>query len=68
MIQTGSANVMVVGGSEAAIDELGVVGFSRLRALSSSFNDDPPKSSRPFDARRDGFVMGEGPQFINHGS
>mmetsp|Transcript_24439 Transcript_24439/g.96410 ORF Transcript_24439/g.96410 Transcript_24439/m.96410 type:complete len:307 (+) Transcript_24439:346-1266(+) len=60
MIQTGSAKVMVVGGSEAAIDELGVVGFSRLRALSSSFNDDPQKASRPFDVRRDGFVMGEG--------
>lgn len=59
MIERGEAEVMISGGSEAAIIPLGVAGFIALRALSSR-NDAPEKASRPFDKNRDGFVMGEG--------
>ncbi len=59
IIQYDDADIMVTGGTEAAITPMGVSGFSNLRALSTR-NDDPPKASRPFDADRDGFVMGEG--------
>ncbi|MDD3469167.1 MAG: beta-ketoacyl-ACP synthase II [Thermoguttaceae bacterium] len=59
MIERGDAEVIISGGSEAAIIGLGVGGFCALRALSRR-NDDPTKASRPFDADRDGFVMGEG--------
>lgn len=58
-VQSGEADVMIAGGSEAAVTALSVAGFASMRALSTR-NDDPPKASRPFDARRDGFVMGEG--------
>ncbi len=51
---------MVAGGAEAAICRLGIAGFAAARALSTAFNDDPPKASRPWDKDRDGFVMGEG--------
>jgi 3-oxoacyl-[acyl-carrier-protein] synthase II len=51
---------MVAGGAEAAICEVGVSGFTALRALSTNFNDTPEKASRPWDQARDGFVMGEG--------
>ena len=54
------ADVMVAGGAEAAICELGVHGFAQARALSTSFNDTPEKASRPWDVDRDGFVIGEG--------
>jgi 3-oxoacyl-[acyl-carrier-protein] synthase II len=57
-IRLGRAEVMLAGGSEAAITSVGVAGFSALRALSRR-NDDPERASRPFDADRDGFVMGE---------
>lgn len=59
VIQKGEASVMIAGGAEAAITPVCVAGFANMRALSRR-NDDPAKASRPFDAHRDGFVMGEG--------
>ena len=59
LIRRGAADVMVAGGAEGAICELGVGGFNAMRALSTR-NDSPETSSRPFDKDRDGFVMGEG--------
>lgn len=59
IVQYGDADVMVCGGSEAPITPMGLGGFNAMRALSTR-NDDPAKASRPFDAQRDGFVMGEG--------
>ncbi len=60
MIQFGDADVMVAGGTEAAVCRLGIAGFAAARALSTGFNDTPEKASRPWDKDRDGFVMGEG--------
>ncbi len=60
LIELGDADVMVAGGAEAAICRLGVAGFAASRALSTAFNDEPTKASRPWDKARDGFVMGEG--------
>ncbi|MBR0650674.1 beta-ketoacyl-ACP synthase II [Roseomonas terrae] len=60
LISLGDADVMVAGGAEAAVCELGVAGFCAARALSTGFNDTPAKASRPWDEGRDGFVMGEG--------
>jgi 3-oxoacyl-[acyl-carrier-protein] synthase II len=60
LISLGDADVMVAGGAEAAICELGIGGFCAARALSTGFNDTPAKASRPWDKDRDGFVMGEG--------
>ena len=60
MIRAGRADVVVAGGSEAVITEFTVGGFMKMRALSTKFNDTPEKASRPFNADRDGFVMGEG--------
>jgi 3-oxoacyl-[acyl-carrier-protein] synthase II len=57
-IRLGRANVMLCGGTEAAVNEVGIAGFAAMRALSQR-NDDPKHASRPFDAERDGFVMGE---------
>lgn len=54
------ADVMVCGGTEAAICRLGLAGFAAARALSTNFNDEPSRGSRPWDKDRDGFVMGEG--------
>ena len=60
LIMWGDADVMVAGGAEAAVCELGIAGFCASRALSTGFNDQPAKASRPWDKDRDGFVMGEG--------
>ncbi len=60
IIKYGDADVMVAGGAEAAICRLGIVGFIACKALSTGYNDTPEKASRPYDAGRDGFVMGEG--------
>jgi len=60
LIRDGRQDVMIAGGSEAPVCMLGVGGFSSMRALSTGFNDEPSRASRPFDARRDGFVIAEG--------
>ena len=59
IIKRGAADVMIAGGSEAAITPIGMAGFSNMQAMSTR-NDEPEKASRPFDRDRDGFVMGEG--------
>ena len=59
MIARGDADIMIAGGSEAPITPLGMAGFCSMKAISTR-NDDPARASRPFDAKRDGFVMGEG--------
>ena len=60
MIALGDANVMVAGGSEALVNRLSMAGFCAANALSTKFNDEPKRASRPFDRDRDGFVIGEG--------
>lgn len=60
LIRCGEADVVVCGGSEATIDRVSIGSFAAANALSTSFSDQPAKASRPFDAARDGFVMGEG--------
>ena len=60
MIALGDADVMVAGGTEGAVCRIGIAGFAACRALSTNFNDDPTRASRPYDRDRDGFVMGEG--------
>jgi 3-oxoacyl-[acyl-carrier-protein] synthase II len=54
------ADIMIAGGAEAAICPIGIAGFSQAKALSTAFNDEPTRASRPYDKARDGFVMGEG--------
>ncbi|HEX2942332.1 MAG TPA: beta-ketoacyl-ACP synthase II [Rhodopila sp.] len=60
LIALGDADVMLAGGSEATVCEIGIAGFCASRALSTGFNDRPSQASRPWDKDRDGFVMGEG--------
>ncbi|MDP7151333.1 MAG: beta-ketoacyl-ACP synthase II [Paracoccaceae bacterium] len=60
LIMTDDADVMIAGGAEAAISEIGIAGFNACKALSTKRADDPQSASRPYDADRDGFVMGEG--------
>lgn len=60
LIQLGDADVMVAGGAEGAVCRIGIAGFAAMKALSTSYNDEPHRASRPWDKGRDGFVMGEG--------
>jgi 3-oxoacyl-[acyl-carrier-protein] synthase II len=60
MIKDGDADIMLAGGAEATICPIGIAGFAQARALSTNFNDEPQRASRPYDKDRDGFVMGEG--------
>jgi 3-oxoacyl-[acyl-carrier-protein] synthase II len=60
LIKYGDADVMVCGGAEASVVPVGIAGFIACRAMATAFNDTPEKGSRPYDADRDGFVMGEG--------
>ena len=60
MVALGDADVMVAGGTESPVNRIAMAGFAALRALSTGFNDDPTRASRPYDKARDGFVTGEG--------
>ncbi len=60
IIKRGAADIMIAGGSEAAVCKLGIAGFCAARSLSTGFNNNPELASRPWDKDRDGFVMGEG--------
>jgi 3-oxoacyl-[acyl-carrier-protein] synthase II len=60
LIMIGDADVMVAGGTESPISEIGIAGFNACKALSTKRGEEPEKASRPYDADRDGFVMGEG--------
>lgn len=60
MIRDDDADIMLAGGAESTICPIGIAGFAQARALSTNFNDEPEKASRPYDEARDGFVMGEG--------
>ena len=64
LIQRGDADIMLAGGSEAAVSPAGVAGFAAMKALCADHNDDPAHASRPFDKNRSGFVMGEGSGII----
>jgi len=60
LIQWGDADVMLAGGAESPISEIGIAGFNACKALSTKWADDPARASRPYDVDHDGFVMGEG--------
>ena len=60
LIALGDADVMLAGGTESPVNRISIAGFAACRALSTRYNDEPTKASRPYDKKRDGFVMGEG--------
>lgn len=60
ILRAGEADIMLAGGSEASITRIGYAGFCNMKAMATAFNEEPMRGSRPFDAHRDGFVMGEG--------
>ena len=60
MVALGDAEIMLAGGTESPVNRMALAGFAALRALSTAFNDEPKRASRPYDKDRDGFVMGEG--------
>lgn len=60
LIETGEADIALCGGTESSVDPVAIGGFTAAKALSFSFNDDPTRASRPFDANHDGFVLSEG--------
>ncbi len=60
IIQRGDADIILAGGSESSVVQVGQAGFCSMREMSTSFNNEPERASRPFDAKRDGFIMGEG--------
>src|SRR5262249_52840433 len=60
LIMLDDADVMVAGGTESPITRIGVAGFAACRALTTGFNDEPTRASRPYDKARDGFLIGEG--------
>src|SRR5438445_8981835 len=60
MIALGDADVMLAGGTESPVNRISMAGFAAMRALSTNFNDEPTRASRPYDKDRDGFVLGEG--------
>ena len=60
VIRRGTADIILAGGTEAGISQLGLGGFNIIKALSTQYNDNPEKASRPFDAKRDGFIPSEG--------
>ena len=64
MISQGDADVMIAGGTESACTRFGIAGFCAMRALSTNFNDEPERASRPWDKNRDGFVLSEGAGII----
>jgi 3-oxoacyl-[acyl-carrier-protein] synthase II len=57
LIERGHADMMIAGATEASVDALSLAGFGRMRALATSFNDQPGDASRPFDTQREGFVL-----------
>ncbi|GFR20972.1 3-oxoacyl-[acyl-carrier-protein] synthase 2 [Trichonephila clavata] len=65
-IKLGEADIMIAGGAESALCRVGIAGFASMKALSTKFNDKPEEASRPWDAERDGFVMGEGAGDAHH--
>jgi 3-oxoacyl-[acyl-carrier-protein] synthase II len=60
ILRAGEADVMLAGGSEASITRVGYAGFCNMKAMGTGYNEEPTRASRPFDSRRDGFIMGEG--------